>query len=124
MIKIVHAPLNFGIIVSSVAFTGLPMSTIDEYLRANAGRFENELFELLRIPSVSADVGSREGVARAAAWLAVVASATSGWNRAKKSFRHRSLRSSMLQYGNTLFRNISLGTASCQAASRHARYAY
>ncbi len=46
------------------------MSTIDEYLQTNAKRFEDELFEFLRIPSISADPGSRAATRRAADWLA------------------------------------------------------
>jgi succinyl-diaminopimelate desuccinylase len=43
---------------------------IDEYLSTHANRFEDELCELLRIPSVSAD-GTRKGdVRRAADWVA------------------------------------------------------
>jgi acetylornithine deacetylase/succinyl-diaminopimelate desuccinylase-like protein len=46
------------------------MSTIDQYLEAHAERFENELCELLRIPSVSADTARRDDMLRAAQWLA------------------------------------------------------
>ncbi len=45
------------------------MSTIDEYLDANAKRFEDELFELLRIPSVSADPERVQDIRRTADWL-------------------------------------------------------
>ena len=45
------------------------MSKIDEYLEANAKRFEDELFELLRIPSVSADPAHKQDIRRAADWL-------------------------------------------------------
>ena len=46
------------------------MPTIDQYLEAHADQFEQELCELLRIPSLSADPGRREEMARAADWLA------------------------------------------------------
>ena len=45
------------------------MSKIDEYLDANAKRFEDELFELLRIPSVSADPERKQDIRRTAEWL-------------------------------------------------------
>lgn len=45
------------------------MTTIDEFLSQNRTRFEDELFELLRIPSVSADSARSEDVQRAASWL-------------------------------------------------------
>ncbi len=44
--------------------------TIDEYLEANAQRFENDLCELLKIPSVSADSRHRGDVRCAAEWVA------------------------------------------------------
>jgi acetylornithine deacetylase/succinyl-diaminopimelate desuccinylase-like protein len=47
------------------------MSTsIDDYLSKNAGRFEDELCDLLRIPSVSADSTRKPDVRRAAEWVA------------------------------------------------------
>ena len=45
------------------------MSKLDDYLSANSGRFEEELCELLRIPSVSADSKHKEDVRRAANWV-------------------------------------------------------
>lgn len=45
------------------------MSTIDEYLESNAKRFEEELFELLRMPGVSADPERAEDIRRTADWL-------------------------------------------------------
>ena len=42
------------------------MQKIDEYLSANSNRFEDELCELLRIPSVSADSRHKADVAKAA----------------------------------------------------------
>ncbi len=46
------------------------MSTLAEYVQANGGRFENELFEFLRIPSVSTLPEHRPDMARAAAFVA------------------------------------------------------
>jgi succinyl-diaminopimelate desuccinylase len=46
------------------------MDKIDQYLDQHATRFENELCELLRIPSVSADSKYRQDVRRAAEWVA------------------------------------------------------
>ena len=46
------------------------MPTIDQYLDSHAARFEEELCEFLRIPSVSADAGRREDMHRAAEWVA------------------------------------------------------
>ncbi len=45
-------------------------SSLDAYLEKNKTRFERELCELLRIPSVSADSGHKADVRRAAEWLA------------------------------------------------------
>jgi succinyl-diaminopimelate desuccinylase len=46
------------------------MPTLDEYLDSNRGRHEDELCELLRIPSVSADSRHKEDTRRAAEWVA------------------------------------------------------
>jgi len=46
------------------------MSAIDQYLENHASRFEEELCEFLRIPSVSADPRRREEMHGAADWLA------------------------------------------------------
>jgi succinyl-diaminopimelate desuccinylase len=46
------------------------MSPIDEYLDSHAARFEEELCEFLKIPSVSADAGHRDDMHRAADWVA------------------------------------------------------
>ena len=46
------------------------MTSIDQYLTDNRTRFEEELFQLLRIPSVSGDGAYRNDVARAADWIA------------------------------------------------------
>jgi succinyl-diaminopimelate desuccinylase len=46
------------------------MARIDDYLAAEATRFEDELCDLLRIPSVSAAPEHRGDVARAADWVA------------------------------------------------------
>jgi len=46
------------------------MLAIDSYLREKAAQFEDELCELLRIPSVSADSRHRGDVRRAAGWVA------------------------------------------------------
>jgi acetylornithine deacetylase/succinyl-diaminopimelate desuccinylase-like protein len=45
------------------------MSKIDDYLSANASRFEEDLCELLRIPSVSADSKHKDDVRRAGEWV-------------------------------------------------------
>jgi acetylornithine deacetylase/succinyl-diaminopimelate desuccinylase-like protein len=45
------------------------MQKIDEYLSTNSNRFEDELCELLRIPSVSADSRHKADVAKAANWV-------------------------------------------------------
>ena len=46
------------------------MTAIDQYLEAHAARFEEELCEFLRIPSVSADPSHRDDMRRAAEWVA------------------------------------------------------
>lgn len=46
------------------------MSSIDQYLEAEAERFEEELCQFLRIPSVSADPEYGDEVRRAADWVA------------------------------------------------------
>lgn len=45
------------------------MANLDEYLNQNRQRFEDDLFELLRIPSVSADSRHRGDVRNAAEWM-------------------------------------------------------
>lgn len=45
------------------------MPNLDEYLDQHAAEFENDLCELLRIPSVSADSRHRADIRRAANWL-------------------------------------------------------
>ena len=45
------------------------MPSLDTYLDQNAARFEDDLCELLRIPSVSADTARRGDVDRAADWV-------------------------------------------------------
>ncbi len=46
------------------------MSAIDQYLDSHAARFEEELCEFLRIPSISADPSHRQDMHRAAEWVA------------------------------------------------------
>lgn len=46
------------------------MGDIDQYLQENAARFEEELCEWLRIPSVSADSSYKQDVHNAGEWLA------------------------------------------------------
>lgn len=46
------------------------MKTIDQYLDSHAARFEDELCEFLRIPSISADPACRGDMQRAAEWVA------------------------------------------------------
>lgn len=46
------------------------MPTLDQYLADNAARFEEDLCELLRIKSVSADGAYRDEVKRASQWMA------------------------------------------------------
>jgi succinyl-diaminopimelate desuccinylase len=48
----------------------MTMQKIDSHLQQNAARFEEDLCELLRIPSVSADSRHRADVRRAAEWVA------------------------------------------------------
>ncbi len=45
------------------------MSPLEEYLDKNAGRFESELCELLRIPSISAVASHHGDIERAADWV-------------------------------------------------------
>jgi acetylornithine deacetylase/succinyl-diaminopimelate desuccinylase-like protein len=45
------------------------MSSIDDYLAANSARFEDDLCELLRIPSVSADSKHKADVRMAGQWV-------------------------------------------------------
>jgi acetylornithine deacetylase/succinyl-diaminopimelate desuccinylase-like protein len=46
------------------------MTSLDEYLAAHGKQSEQDLFELLRIPSVSADSAHRADIRRAAEWVA------------------------------------------------------
>jgi succinyl-diaminopimelate desuccinylase len=46
------------------------MSGIDQYLETQASRFEDELCELLRIPSISTDAKHSDDLRRAADWVA------------------------------------------------------
>jgi len=46
------------------------MSTIDQYIETHAARFEEELCEFLRIPSVSASAAHKADMGRAAEWMA------------------------------------------------------
>ncbi len=46
------------------------MASLDEYLQQNHSRFQRELSELLRIPSISANSAFRADVRRAAQWVA------------------------------------------------------
>ncbi len=48
---------------------GESMERVERYLQENAERFEQELCELLRIPSISADNSRARDVRRAAEWL-------------------------------------------------------
>jgi acetylornithine deacetylase/succinyl-diaminopimelate desuccinylase-like protein len=43
---------------------------VQDYIRQNRQRFQEELFEFLRIPSVSAVAESRADTRRAAEWFA------------------------------------------------------
>src|SRR3954463_1771584 len=45
------------------------MTQMDDYLTANAARFEDELCDLLRIPSVSADSKHKADVRKAGHWV-------------------------------------------------------
>ena len=46
------------------------MDDIDKYLAANTQPFEDDLCELLRIPSISADSSRNNDTRRAADWVA------------------------------------------------------
>jgi len=46
------------------------MSAVHDYIDANLPRFREELFEFLRIPSVSARSEHRQDIRLAAEWLA------------------------------------------------------
>ena len=46
------------------------MNKVKDYIEANKDRFVKELFELLRIPSISAETAHRPDMQRAAEWLA------------------------------------------------------
>lgn len=46
------------------------MNKVKDYIEANKDRFVKELFELLRIPSISAEAAHRPDMQRAAEWLA------------------------------------------------------
>ena len=46
------------------------MPNLDQYLQSQAERYEEELCELLRIPSISADANRRDDIRRAADWVA------------------------------------------------------
>ena len=46
------------------------MASLDTYLQSQKGRFEEDLCELLRVPSVSTDPACRDEMTRAAAWVA------------------------------------------------------
>lgn len=46
------------------------MASLEAYLEQHRDKFEEDLFELLKIPSVSADSAYQEDVARAGQWLA------------------------------------------------------
>jgi acetylornithine deacetylase/succinyl-diaminopimelate desuccinylase-like protein len=48
----------------------MTLSTALTYLKENADRFEDELIELLRIPSISYDPAYKADMDKAAAWLA------------------------------------------------------
>jgi len=48
----------------------IAMSTISQYTESHAARFDEELCEFLRIPSVSADPARRPDMHRAADWVA------------------------------------------------------
>ncbi len=45
------------------------MPNVDEYLAARSGQFEDELCDLLRIPSVSADSKHKQDVRGAGEWV-------------------------------------------------------
>lgn len=45
------------------------MESVINYIEKNKGRFIKELFEILRIPSVSADQGGKENMLNAANWI-------------------------------------------------------
>ncbi len=59
-----------GFLVSVIRTTGkLVMASLDQYLEQQKNQFEEDLCELLRIPSVSTDPAFRSEIDRAAEWV-------------------------------------------------------
>ena len=50
----------------------MTQTEVKAYLEAEAGRFEAELMELLRIPTISASSEHRDDMSRGADWLAML----------------------------------------------------
>ena len=50
--------------------SGMNMDKVKSYIEANNDRFINELFDLIRIPSISAEAARRPDMQRCAEWLA------------------------------------------------------
>ncbi len=67
-----------------------PMPTLDEYLDQHAPQFEQELCELLRIPSVSAASAHRNDIRAAANWWRAN---SNGWASSPRSSRRPGIRS-------------------------------